>query len=371
MSVADRIRAPGSKKILALDGGGIRGVVAIEVLARIEGLLRRALGRGPEFVLADYFDFIAGTSTGAIIATCIALGRKVADVRRLYLETGAQMFEKAFLLKRFRHKYEDDNLRAALQKEFGQDTRLGTDDLRTVLMVVMRNATTDSPWPVSNNPFAKYNQRSHPNCNLEIPLWQIVRASAAAPVYFPPEVVDLGGREFIFVDGGLTMYNNPAFQAFLMATLEPYKMAWQTGEDRLLLISVGTGSSPDANADLRPEEMNVMYNAASLPSALMFAASSEQDLLCRAFGACVAGDRIDREVGDLIGAAGPVTPRLFTYARYNAELTREGLERLDLADIRPQDVQPIDSLAHVAELQRVGEAVGAKVTRDHFESFLA
>jgi uncharacterized protein len=86
----------------------------------------------------------------------------------------------------------------------------------------MRNATTDSPWPISNNPFAKYNDLAHPVCNLHFPLWQLVRASTAAPTYFPPEVITCGGKPFIFVDGGVTMYNNPAFQMFLMATVDQY-----------------------------------------------------------------------------------------------------------------------------------------------------
>lgn len=66
----------------------------------------------------------------------------------------------------------------------------------------------------------------------------------AAPVYLPPEVVKLGAKEFIFVDGGVTTYNNPAFQAFLMVTVEPYAINWSTGEDQLLVVSVGTGTNP-------------------------------------------------------------------------------------------------------------------------------
>ena len=79
-----------------------------------------------------------------------------------------------------------------------------------------------------------------------------MRASTAAPVYFPPEVIRLGDKEFIFVDGGVTTYNNPAFMAFLMATVEPYNLNWPTGEDNMLVVSIGTGTSPDANADLAP-----------------------------------------------------------------------------------------------------------------------
>ena len=87
---------------------------------------------------------------------------------------------------------------------------------------MLRNATTDFPWPISNNPFAKYNDPTHPADNLKFPLWQLVRASTAAPTYFPAEVIAIEGKPFYFVDGGVTMYNNPAFQMFLMATVDRY-----------------------------------------------------------------------------------------------------------------------------------------------------
>lgn len=372
-----RIKSPGPKKILTLDGGGIRGMITVEVLAELESMLRQQLGADEHFVLADYFDFVAGTSTGAIIAACISLGMKVSEIRTFYISSGEEMFDKAFLLKRFRYKYEDEKLAARMQEVFGKDTTLGSDKLKTVLMMVMRNATTDSPWPVSNNPYAKYNQRvredgsPRDNCNLDIPLWQLIRASTAAPVYFPPEVVKVGDKEFIFVDGGITTCNNPAFQAFLMATVEPYKMGWHTGEDNMLVVSIGTGTSPQANADLDPSEMNLLYNAGSVPSALMYAALNEQDMLCRIFGKCLAGDELDREVGNLIGAKGPVGPnKLFTYVRYNAELSSDGLKVLGLEGIKPEDVQRLDSVAHIAELQRVGKTVAKGVSAEHFEQFV-
>jgi len=372
-----RMQTHGPKKILALDGGGIRGMMTVEVLAEIESLLRKKLGRGDDFVLADYFDFVAGTSTGAIIAACISFGMKVSEIRDFYISSGKEMFDKAFLLKRFRYKYEDEKLAGKMQEVFGKDMTLGSDKLKTVLMMVMRNASTDSPWPISNNPFAKYNRPErrmdpHFDCNLDIPLWQLVRASTAAPVYFPPEVVTVGKHEFVFVDGGITTYNNPAFQAFLMATVEPYTMNWPVGEDKMLVVSIGTGTSPQANADLSPNEMNLLYNAGSIPSALMYAALNEQDTLCRVFGKCLGGDELDREVGDLIGAKGPVGPnKLFTYVRYNAELTEKGLLALGLPDIKPEVVQMLDSVAHVAELQRVGQAVAKqKVNADHFAAFV-
>jgi len=371
MSLIDRIKAKGPKKILALDGGGIRGIMTVEILSGIETMLRKALGRGEEFMLADYFDYVAGTSTGAIIATCISLGMPVAKIREFYINSGKEMFDKAFILKRFRYKYEDDKLSDKLREVVGADTTFGSEKLKTLLLLVMRNATTDSPWPLSNNPFAKYNQPERPDCNLRLPLWQLVRASTAAPVYFPPEVIQLGQHEFIFVDGGVTTYNNPAFIAFLMVAMEPYNLNWPTGENEMLLVSIGTGTNPKANTDLRPDEMNLLYNASSIPSALMFAALNEQDFLCRSFGKCLVGDILDREVGDMIGKKGPTSPKLFTYMRYNAELTDEGLAALGLSNINPQNVQKLDSVEYIADLQRIGQAVAAKkLNIEHFRPFL-
>ena len=370
MSLLEKIKPDGPKKILALDGGGIRGILSVEILARIETLLREKLGKDDKFVLADYFDFFAGTSTGGIIAACLSWGMTVDKVRNFYLENGKEMFDKASILKRHRYKFEDEKLSKRLQKEFEVDSKLGSEKLRTLLMLVMRNASTDSPWPVSNNPTAKYNDTKRDDCNLSLPLWQLVRASTAAPTYFPPEAVTIGKKEFIFVDGGITMYNNPSFQAFLMATVEPYNLNWPTGEDKLLVVSVGTGTSPDANADLQPGEMNLLYNASSLPSALMFAALNEQDFLCRVFGQCLAGDPLDREVGEMIGKKGPVAPKLFTYVRYNAELTREGLDALGLTAVEPANVQQLDSVEFMGDLQRVGKAVAEKkVKAEHFQLF--
>ena len=374
MSLQQKISGAGSKKILALDGGGIRGMITVEVLKEIEDLLRKETGANESFVLADYFDYISGTSTGAIIAAALSLGWSMDKISNFYTNSGEQMFDKASLLKRFKYQYEDEALKEMLMNEFGQDTTLGSEKLKTLLMMVMRNSTTDSPWPVSNNPDAKYNLRERDDCNLNIPLWKLVRASTAAPTYFPPEKITMGKHNFVFVDGGITTYNNPSFQTFLMATLGPYNLGWETGEDNLLIVSVGTGTSPDANADLSPNQMNLLYNASSLPSALMFAALNEQDLLCRAFGNCLCGDMLDREVGDLIDEEGkmkrPVTSKLFTYVRYNAELSREGLDDLELTHIKPEDVQKLDSVENITKLQDVGQAVAKKVSKGHFSKFI-
>jgi hypothetical protein len=382
MDLIARIERPGPKKLLAIDGGGIRGVLALEVLQKIEDLLKAKSGHA-DFVLADYFDYIAGTSTGGIIAAGLSIGKSVKEILEFYKTAGAQMFVKANLLRRLRYEFKSEPLAAKLREVFAPDTTLGSEKLRTLLLLVMRNATTDSPWPISNNPYAKYNESARPDCNLKFPLWQLVRASTAAPTYFPPEVIVLpsaapaGEREFVFVDGGVTMYNNPAFQMFLMATLDRYwalkaEARWRTGTDRMLIVSVGTGTSPDARSGLEPDQMNLLFNATTIPSALMFAALNEQDLLCRVFGDCRVGETLDREVGDLLGSVGPLERdrKLFTYLRYNAELTREGLDALGCPDIEPETVQQMDSIDGIPDLRKVGKKIAeTKVQTLHFEGF--
>ena len=259
----------------------------------------------------------------------------------------------------------------------------GSDRVRTLLALVLRNASTDSPWPLCNNPYAKYNDVSRRDSNLKFPLWQLVRASTAAPTFFPPEVIVIPHadpakeKEFIFVDGGVTMYNNPAFQMFLMATLDRYwprnpTRAGAPGPTRCSSSRSGPAPAPTCSAGLQASDMNLLFNATTIPAALMFAALNEQDLLCRVFGDCLAGDPIDRELGDLIGSAGPLAAqqKLFTYVRYNAELSRAGLDALDCPDIEPEAVQKLDAVDSIGDLRKVGRhAAAAHVKAEHFAGF--
>jgi hypothetical protein len=364
-----RLNKPGPRKLLAIDGGGIRGVLSLQILAKIEALLVAESER-VDYRLADYFDYVAGTSTGGIIAAGIALGMSVGDILRFYRDSGPAMFEKARILQRIRYQYDSEPLANQLKTVFGPTTTLESEAIETLLLLVMRNATTDSPWPISNNPFAKYNDPSHPACNLHLPLWQLVRASTAAPTYFPPELITIGGKPFLFVDGGVTMYNNPTFQMFLMATVDRYwikappdRRGWETGTDKMLVMSVGTGTSPGDNYSLKPEEMHLLFNATSVPSALMYAALNEQDFLCRIFGDCVGGHLLDREVDTMMPSTGPLKSKLFRYVRYNAELTTDGLRALGCADVVPEHVQKLDSIAAIPSLERVGSAVAESRVR--------
>src|SRR6202521_1816039 len=110
MTLEERIRTPGPKKILSLDGGGILGMISVEILAGIEDMLRKQLQRGADFVLADYFDLAAGTTPGALIAACVVAGMPVARIREFYETSGKDMFDPAFVLKRLYYKYHAENV---------------------------------------------------------------------------------------------------------------------------------------------------------------------------------------------------------------------------------------------------------------------
>ena len=375
-----RYETPQPRKILSLDGGGIRGVLTLEILLELETQLKSALNAGDNFRLSDFFDYIGGTSTGAIIAAGLSLGKSVNEMLDFYEKKGAAMFDKAFLLKKVKYFYNEGPLLKELKNTFGADNiGLQTGNFKTLFLAVTMNRTTDSPWPVSNNPLAKYNDLTRPDCNLQIPLYQLVRASTAAPAYFKPETLQWDPKNpektFVFVDGGVTPYNNPSFLMYRMATQKPYNLNWKTGEKELLIVSVGTGSAPSPGV-----YNNILETLKELPNNLMYAMQVDQDINCRTVGRCVFGAPIDRELGDMIpvDAAGKITAlesdanRHFTYARYNADLSEEGLKKVGLGHIDSDEVREMDSVKYIPKLREVGRTVGkqqVKVT-DHLSSFI-
>jgi patatin-like phospholipase/acyl hydrolase len=389
------------RKLLALDGGGIRGVLTLEILAEMERQIAAATGITR---LGDYFDYVGGTSTGSIIAAGLAVGMSTTELLKFYQDFGAQMFEKTALLERLTtllsSLYQDEPLAAKFKEVFHADEKdsakladLSTRRLRCLLLVVTRNMTTDSPWPISTNPFAKYNDLSRDDCNLRIPLWQLVRASTAAPVFFPPEIVRLNPKNpndiRVMVDGGITPYNNPAFLLYRMATQPAYRLNWKTGEENLLLISVGTGAAPGTT---QATSRNIVGNVQNLPSELMYGVQVDQDVNCRTFGRCVHGATIDNELGDLVLSQEQEQTarsygRFFRYARYNADLSEKGLKKLDAAlnadlelsavprvgNIPPAEVQKMDAVEQMDNLRKIGVAVAKTEVnvKKHFGSFLS
>jgi hypothetical protein len=307
----------------------------------------------------------------------------VDQIVKFYRDAGPMMFQKESLLPRLRSLYTADPLRKMLQKAFGERT-IGAAYLHC-LLIVIRNATTDSPWPLSNNPLAKYNARERPNCNLKIPLWKPVRASTAAPVYFPPEIIGWDendpAKTFYFVDGGVTPYNNPEFLTFRMTTLPHFGLSWPVGERNMVLISVGTGSARQSGKDLDARGQLVTGNLSRLPGVLMGGSAVDQDINCRTIGRCVFGRPIDRELGDMIPRyddplQGKVIPleedckRQFLYARYNPSTDAEGLKELELGSMNSDHVQQLDDVEHLDQMQRVGRAYAEKfVNMSLFEPY--
>jgi predicted acylesterase/phospholipase RssA len=387
-SLRGRYQEDRPRRMLALDGGGIRGLITLGILERIENLIREEVGQK----LCEYFDYIAGTSTGAIIAAGLSRGLTTADLIAFYTSAGQEMFDPSWLIERIKYLYTADPLKTKLQDVFGYDTNLEPDNLKCILLVVTKNVTTDSPWPISSNPDAKYNDPARQDCNLKIPLWQLVRASTAAPVYFPPEVLQWDAtnpsKTFVFVDGGITPYNNPAFLLYRMATEPAYRLNWKRGEDNLLIVSVGTGAAESRGATAASPNKNIVSTVAGLPGELMYSIQVDQDVNCRSVGRCTFGSHLDREIMDLVprqssermtleeqykAPAVPLSTNLgrhFLYVRYNADLSAVGLKNLGFSQVDPSIIQKMDAVGNIPVLVKIGRAAAQRVEVDHFGPFL-
>src|SRR5688572_24378464 len=232
-----------TKAILALDGGGVRGVVAIAFLERIEALLGEAAGKPVR--LSDYFDLIGGTSTGAVIAAGLALGMPASEVKRLYFHLGPRVFRKSRLrLPMLAPVFDAAALKNELLAFFGE-RKLESADLLTGLAVIAKRIDTASAWLLTNNPKKFWDDPPDRSFigNRHFRIADIVRASAAAPHYFAPEAISIaeGQKPGLFVDGGVTAHNNPSLALLQIATVPAYGYAWPTGVDDLLIVSIGTG----------------------------------------------------------------------------------------------------------------------------------
>lgn len=370
---------PGPKRILALDGGGIRGALTLGYLKQIEGLLRKRVGGDPDFRLCDYFDLIGGTSTGSIIAAGLALGRSVDQLQTLYQSLAKTVFRRrSFLsLGLLDSKFPVRPLENALKKEIGPQTTLGSDALRTGLMVMTKRLDTGSPWPLHNNPKGRYYEGRAEGtgaANKDYFLWQIVRASTAAPHYFEPERVRVAASEGravygAFVDGGVSTAGNPALQLFLLATLEGYGLQWPLGPDNLLLTSVGTGSqemrlSTDELLEMPAAEM-------SLRALVSMMGDCDQlgQILLQWMGRTETPSIIDSEIGNLRND-NVDGRKLLSYLRYNAELNPAWLKAqlgMKLDERAAASLGAMDNLRNVLLLEEVGaKAAAVQIEEKHF-----
>jgi len=221
----------GKINILAIDGGGIRGMVAAQFLAELEKNIDKSI--------YDSFDIIAGTSTGAFIALNIAANKETgANSAKLYEhDTAIEIMDESFLDRIVPHamladpKYSNKGKRKVLTNAFA-DTRI-LDVEKKVLVtsydIIQRGIVVFKSWggtDSSDNPL----------------LVDIADASSAAPTYFPTVKVESTPDKWL-IDGGMAA-NNPAMCAFSAALNIGYKI------DEINLVSVGTGIMTEIPDDI-------------------------------------------------------------------------------------------------------------------------
>ena len=206
---------------LAVDGGGIKGVIVSRAIAILEEYLQR-----PAF---EVFRLLAGTSTGAIITAGISTGLFGEELHNLYCDLGPKIFRKTWrsaLWPLTRYRYPLEPLQKALEEYLG-DKLMGdfwysekpTDLVITAFDLVKNKTLFIKPFNQSKG----YDQW---------PVVKAVLASSSVPSYFPPV-------ENRYVDGGVGSYHNPCYIAAYEAR---FVLEWDPAETTL--ISLGTGREP-------------------------------------------------------------------------------------------------------------------------------
>jgi len=378
----DPVSTDRPRRLLAIDGGGLAGLIPAEALIQVEQQLNQMTGTDKP--LCDRFDLIGGTSTGAILAAGLALGLKASDLRDFYIKFGKEIFTKEFILTRWWHSYPSAPLEKHLKEVLGESTTLGSERLRTQILVVTKNATLGADWFFNNNRDNKFFQN-----NSSLPLWQVVRASTAAPTYFPPQTIavpDGAGKttDYEFIDGGVSSYNNPALQVFLEATIPQYGNGWPMGADNLMLLSLGTGFNSITIPPGRASHNGLLDWAKYMVKELMGEANLQQNVLMHIIGSRPPAVPSATKELTSTGAA-PGIPKvdaldlvtgkmsaqkLVCYQRVTVGLTRERLDQLGLQDVDPVKVREMDAADQISNLQRLGAAVAREqVHMQAFRSF--
>ncbi len=371
--VERRLTASGPKRILALDGGGVRGILTAGILAAIEARLARFAGRA-DFRLCDYFDLIGGTSTGSIVAAGLALGRSAAEVADLYRQMAPEIFsEKGRNAGIRKPRFDARRLEAVLARELG-DVELGSDALRTGLAIFAKRVDTGSSWTLTNNPRSKYWDALNgaiPNKNLLVR--KLVQASAAAPSFFEECRIILGSAdngaeaEGVFVDGAIAGLNNPSLQLLHVATLKGYGFEWITGPDRILMVSIGTGYwRPKLDAELfanttLDELAPTAARAVEALKTMIHDTGQMAVATMQGLSETARPWRINSELEDMTGAALSPVP-LLHFQRMDATLDKISLQDLQLSygdhELHLMRELASDDSATLARLHEIGLRTG-------------
>jgi patatin-like phospholipase/acyl hydrolase len=229
------------KKILSIDGGGIRGVVPSVLLAEIEERTGKRI--------AELFDLIGGTSTGGILTLGLTKPNndrkpeyQAKDLLRLYETRGKDIFDRPAWKKwlplgnGFGPKYSANGIEKMLQEYFGD--KMLSEALTEVIITSYDIERRQSYFFKSQR--AKGNQARGVKANptRDFPMRFVARSTSAAPTYFPPNRVNLPNSNdyYALVDGGV-FANNPAMCAYVEA-----KAIFEDETD-FLIVSVGTGEN--------------------------------------------------------------------------------------------------------------------------------
>ncbi len=241
---------PKKIRILSLDGGGIRGIISCVVLKYIEEQLQ--VLDNPKAKIGDYFDLIAGTSTGGILASVLLFPNEkgkakfsVQTALDLYAKKGERIFDVSIWRKiinpfgLFNEKISETNLEKQLEEVFGNLEI--KDFIKPSLITSYDIEARHAKFFTSHD--AKISQLE----NFYVK--DVCRATAAAPTYFEPaKIKSLYNQEFILIDGGVYA-NNPTLCAYAEArkiafkdiTNDKEKKNYPTIND-MIIISVGTGT---------------------------------------------------------------------------------------------------------------------------------
>lgn len=215
-------------KILSLDGGGIRGLYTAKLLLECEQELCR--GRA----LSSYFDMFAGTSTGGIIILGLARGLSMQEIYDFYREDGKEIFRIGKIRKCLKKLFDCitprldyKKLEEALKRNFG-DFNLGSSPTRLVIPAFSMYKTEICVFKTDHHADFKNDHRSR--------MWEVARATSAAPTYFKGHEHRESGA--IFLDGGVWA-NNPVMIAVIDALT-----CYDLKPEQIEVLSIGTGNPP-------------------------------------------------------------------------------------------------------------------------------
>ena len=340
-------------------------MLSLGILERLETTLRDIEGR--EVRLGEWFDLIGGTSTGSIIATGLALGKSVAEIKAFYETLAPRIFARSWRrIPGWHAKFDARSLAAELAQIIGNRT-LDTPDLICGLGVALKRLDTGSAWLLMNNPRSAFWADSDDGSvrgNRSMLLANIVRASTAAPSFFDPELIPLHRDDAagVFIDGGLTPHNNPSLMLLLAVLLPAYGLNWSSGPRNLLVVSVGTGSFRPTIAKNEIRRLGAVGLALRSLAAMISETQNQTLTLMSYFGDTPTPWSINSEIGDVGSVMAPGGP-LFRFLRYDARLDAnwlkdelgETVEPAALASLRRMD-EPVN----LSRLHRIGRATGAK-----------